>query len=361
MTKKLFSVLLLLGITGVIFGQACSNSALMGSSATQAETGFTLTATTTSLAPGASTQITETGGTSPFSWSVEFGGGTISTTGLYMAATSVTSQNNSVIVDCTDALGNIARINLNVTPNGLTATYTPNPATPGQSVLITIVGGTAPYTIQAINALGTISGNLYQSTTTAETATLQIYDATGLSTSLSLAIGTSVYGSSVAYTSMAVTAPGTHLVNGGSGCVSPYTQLGMVADGYGNYLQGDQMFCGELVTATIGTTVITDIQLTPNQPAGTGTHMATPTCNAGYTLVGEVTDCSGGSCSGFQAICVTLATMASGVTPVQQFSVTAENIHTTIPACPSGLTAVGYVTDCGYGTCSGYQAFCVKK
>jgi hypothetical protein len=106
------------------------------------------------------------------------------------------------------------------------------------------------------------------------------------------------------------------------------------------------------VSAT--TTVVAEAAVT----AG-GSHTMNPSCPAGFTTVGSMPDCYGGSCSGTQNFCAKLMPASAVTQYVSNLYVTSSGVHSpTGPGCPSGFTNVGTVVDCGGNFCSGYQNFC---
>lgn len=235
--------------------------------------------------------------------------------------------------------------------SGLSASYYPNPASLGTPVTISVSGGTAPYTYTVTSGSGSMSGNVYNTPSNPDANTaIQVNDATGLSTTVTIS-----FASSNVITALSVSTLGAHLVGGG-GCASGATQVGAVADSYGNYIYGDQIFCSVAAPATTTSQVITDITIT----AG-GWHVwGGVACPSGYVQVGQISDCAGGMCSGTQNVCAAVASSSSSAQAVKDVYMTPSNAHSPSPTCNAGYTVGGATVDCGYGTCSGLQYLCVK-
>lgn len=282
--------MIVLTFAGLVVGQACSEYGnLESSNSASSSTNIILTSGSTTVAANTQTQINATGGVPPYSWSVDYGGGVISSlsdsVGVYTAPSSLGAASNTAMISCSDSIGNMAHLSLSLSNSALSPTS-------GISVL----------------------------------------------------------------SSLSISMPGLHRAGGG-GCTTPATDVGQVADGFGNTVIGEQIFCASYVALTNNTQIITDIVISPSSG---GTHAMSPTCPIGYAVAGAVSDCVGGSCAGYQYICAKLANSGNGGSPILDFKVTTGANHFNPPNCGS-LTAIGYTADCQGGTCSGYQAFCLRK
>lgn len=346
----LLAVIATLGLAG------CSQLSSFASPSMESSTSaLALSPKVQTVNAGGTIQFKAAGGMAPYIYSVSNGAGYMTSTGAFIAPTSVAGAPQAVTVQVQDAAGTIDTAVVTVLPNGnaMSATYSPNPATPGATITIAVSGGTAPYTYLLLSGGGTLSGNTYVAPSSAETASIQVTDAQGQTTSFALTVG----GAGTPLTSLTVSANNAHIVGGG-GCASGSTQVGMIADAggsdptYGNNLYGDQVFCS---ASSSSTQYITNISITAggaHVPGGMG-------CPTGYTAIGSFTDCTGGSCSGDQLVCVTYGSTSTGA--VTDFYVTPSNSHVVGgPACNTGYVQVGRAADCGYGNCYGDQNFCVK-
>lgn len=366
MKRKLAALLITIGFIGAVLGQACSDYSMMGTDESSSLEALTITPDGSTIAPGAQLQLTPSGGNPPYSCQMDnsplttSASGAVSSAGLYTAPLTTTAL--TATVECSDSVGRRGYANIFVTGNTFNPSYTPNPASPGNAIVINpnVAGRTASdFRYQLLQGAGTLNGNTYTAPSASETARIHISDPRGMSATLSIPIGTTGV-PAAAVGAIAITSPGRHVVGGGGSCPdSTWVASGMVADGGGGYLQGDQLFCSRVIAASTGTRILTHLRLTDG-----GGHAATPACPAGYESLGYITDCVGGGCSGEQTLCGLFATMAPGVRPVLEFKVTPEGLRAQGGApCDFNNTfeAVGYAADCQYGTCSGYQTFCIRR
>ncbi len=312
------------------------------------------------IGTGTTLQFTGTGGNPPYSFSLINGTGTISSTGFYTAPSTVTvtstTNTETVTIQITDSLGQVQTTGVIISSSsgsGITASYTPNPAPTSTLLTLTPSGGTAPYTYTLISGGGTLSLNTYTTPNYNETATIQLTDASNNSGVVSITVS----GSNGSITAVYITQLGTN-IPGGGGCPASYQQVGAVADVGQQGIYGDQVICGQVGTQTAGTTVLANLYVT----AG-GTHASAGlSCPAGYsTVIGTLEDCeSTGTCGGLQNVCGFFAAYQTNMTIVTNFYVTPENQHAVGGvACANGYSQVGTVADCGGGTCYGTQSVCV--
>jgi len=353
--QKILSLTVVIGFFAVMFGQACSdlgsaqfNNRVDGYSSI----GFALNPQGQSVAPNANLQLTPSGGEPPYSYVVSSGGGTVSASGLYTAPQAASLTSSTTMVTCTDDLGSQASVQISIAGAGVTATYAPNPAGVGTAVVITIIGGTPPYRLQLLSGAGTINQYTYSAPVTPETAEISIMDSTGIQMSppLRIAIG-SGGGGATTYTGILriwASTPYQRIVN--PTCPAGYTRAGAITDMGGGIgiMQGDQVFCFQSGTTTPGGTYVSSLYVTPGNHSNAG-------CAPGYTTVGGWPDCNGGLCWANQFLCAKLST--SGATPLQNFYIPEQAYRS--QACNSSDTNVGFTVDCYWNSCSGVQNFCV--
>jgi hypothetical protein len=324
---------------------------------------LSLSPMTDTLNTGSSLQFVGTGGTPPYTYLVMNGLGTVSTTGFYTAPTSIavstTTTTATVTVEIEDSVGAIATAVLTIvngTASGISATYTPNPATTNTTVTMTPSGGVPPYTYILVTGSGALSANFYTTSSFNETATIQITDSANETGTIAI----STTNSNSGIVSLTLSRLGAS-IPGGGGCAAQYQMIGEVADvseinGTGIY--GDQIFCGQTGTLTAGSQLLTNLYLT----AG-GSHVEGGLgCPSGYNkVVGQVEDCEvTGTCGGQQTLCAYYTPYVAGSSVVQNFYITPENEHAIggVP-CAAGYSMIGNSADCGNGTCYGTQSYCV--
>lgn len=143
-----------------------------------------LTPTSVTIDAGTSKQFAATGGTTPYTFSVTEGQGSIDAHGLYSAS----SGPGTATVKVADSAGAslTARITINsaltLTPSSATLT-----ASSGQTLLFSAAGGGGPYQFSVASGSGTIDSNgLYTAGNTAGSDVVQVTDTTGGSVSVSV-------------------------------------------------------------------------------------------------------------------------------------------------------------------------------
>jgi hypothetical protein len=234
--------------------------------------------------------------------------------------------------------------------------FSPNPAYTSQNITLTPTGGASPFTYSLVSGSGILTGNVYRAASVAETAQIQVRDANGITSTISIPVTTFNV-----MTYLSVSAQSQH-VPGGGGCVANTYQIGAVADADYYQIYGDQIFCGAVNPKEQAAQIITDVVVT----AG-GQHIPGGiSCPSGYSVAGRISDCQGGRCSGDQNICTQIQNPSSLTgNPVLDFYVTPSNNHDVSspagPACNAGYVSVGIAADCGYGVCNGLQSFCMKR
>jgi hypothetical protein len=308
-------------------------------------------------------QLQVPGGRAPFTFTIVSGAGTISPSGLYTAPLSVTSSQSTISIEVSDGTGSVgyATFYMNVSAIAqVPASFSPNPAYTSQNITITATSGNAPFTYSLISGSGILNGSVYTASSVAETAQIQVRDATGVTSILSIPITTFNV-----MTYLSVSPLGQHVPGGGACAASTY-QIGSLADADPYRIYGDQILCGAVNPKEQAAQIITDVLVT----AG-GQHVnGGLACPSGYSLAGQISDCQGGRCGGQQSVCTQMMTPTSGNTSlsgvaVLDFYVTPPNVHATLsatgPACNAGYTQVGFAADCGFGVCNGLQSFCMKK
>jgi hypothetical protein len=320
---------------------------------------LTVTPSSGSLWPGQVVQLNITSGRAPYTFTIVAGTGNITQAGLYSAPLSVSNSEGTISIEISDAYGSMGYATFYMNPSAIATvpvTYSPNPALTSQSITLTPTGNNGPYSYTLISGSGVLSGNVYLASSVAETAQIQVRDASGVTSMLSIPI-TSL--NVLSY--LSVSAQSQH-IPGGGGCAANTYQIGAVADADRNSIYGDQIFCGAVNPKGQAAQIITDITVTSG-----GQHIpGGASCPSGYSLAGQISDCQGGVCSGNQNICTQIQSTSSMTgNPVLDFYVTPSNIHDTTtpggPACNAGYVNVGVSADCGYGVCSGLQSHCMKR
>lgn len=361
MTRKILSLILIIGFTAAVFGQACSdfgqqqfnNMSDYQSSLSE----FQLNPSNPSVAAGASVQLVPHGGQAPYVFVVSSGGGSVNASGVYTAPSAASLNSPTAMVTCTDSSGAQAWSQITISGAGLYATYTPNPPATGQAVVITVQGGTAPYYFQLISGAGTLNQNTYTAPATAETAVIAIMDATGVQLNPPLQIpvggggsGGGGGGGGTGLLEIWVAPAGPHVV-GGAGCPAGYTQAGLITDTVGNIgaMSGEISFCFLSGSYAAGGRHVVALYVTPADHANGG-------CASDYTQVGGWPDCSGGLCWGNQFLCAKYSTDIDSA--LTNFYVTAAPYRS--QSCNPGDVNIGSTLDCYYNSCSGVQNFCAK-
>lgn len=109
---------------------------------------------------GSATQFTASGGEGPYSYNVLYGGGSVTSSGLFTAP----SYNQGTVIQVTDKNGAVTNVQVTVgflQTGSLSLSYSPNPIRLGEPATLTASGGTAPYRYVLISGSGMISGSTF--------------------------------------------------------------------------------------------------------------------------------------------------------------------------------------------------------
>lgn len=143
---------------------------------------LTLAADQSTVNGGDSLQLTASGGSSPYTYSVITGSGSVSSTGLFTAP-AVQETN---VVQVKDAKGATAQVVLEVKVL-LTITYS-SPVTT-EKIKLQTTGGTAPYTYSLLSGSGTVSGDeLTPGSASNATSLIAVRDALGNTNQISITV-----------------------------------------------------------------------------------------------------------------------------------------------------------------------------
>lgn len=208
-----------------------------------------------SITPQGTLQLTATGGTGPYTWSLptNASGGTVSAAGLYKAGTtgSVTDT-----VRATDALGNVAEVNVPVGA-GLAISPAAPTVAPRQSVTFLATGGSGSglvWTLAQNESGATLAGSVYKAGNTgSKTDRVRVTDSLGNTTTTDITVGPVL-----AVTPKTSTSPPKGSVQfsitGGSGTVASWTiptnNSGGTIDAAGVYKAGPTGGVTDTVRAT---------------------------------------------------------------------------------------------------------------
>ena len=335
---------------GMIHLSACGEVAHLpgeGSDFYSSKTKLALTPANQTIGVGETLQFKAVGGEAPYTFVVT-GGGYISAYGLYSAPATIVGEAIAVTVYVTDALGYTASTTVTVSQNSsvLKTSYSPAIPSINTPVKISVTGGEEPYNFILISGLGTLNGDTYTTGLLGETAMVKVVDRLGRSAIVSIAVS----GPSHVITAIGLTKLGTHVIGGG-GCVPGASFLGSVADGGGNTIYGDQIFCAFAGVPSANTAVLAGITVTNPGSA----------CPKGYESIGQIRYCPNGKCNGTQNVCVAYRYSQEPGPTVTDFYVTPQYLRDPNgPACAAGYTRVGTTVNCGGGYCSGLQSFCAS-
>jgi hypothetical protein len=230
----------------------------------------------TSVQPGSTVTLSVSGGTSPYTFELIQGTGTLSGTQYTASAT-----NESVVIKVTDSKSNSARIAFDV---GSASSST----IPGISVASINLYYPGSTTAQC-GGNGTFAGQVAW-------MAAKHYHYRGEVQVCATAQATS----SAATIVSDLVLSGDHNLSTSS-CPTGFTNIGDIVDCRGGYCRGTQTFCAQLSSPSSASSFITDLYLTPE---GKGAASGSNLCSSGYAVAGEVGDCGGGICSGVQQICV---------------------------------------------------------
>lgn len=174
---KLFVLILIL-----YFFTACGASSSSPSSATAAsQSTLTLSPNPATVAVSGSLQLSPSGGTAPYTFTVISGGGYVSpSSGTY---TTYYAPSNSVTVEVevTDSASNIGYFQITVGSGGASLTISPTDTSvsPSGTVTFSASGGDSSYTYSVVSGGGSFSGNVYYAPSTAQTVTVDVVDNEG--------------------------------------------------------------------------------------------------------------------------------------------------------------------------------------
>ncbi len=183
-----------------LMGVACSTSTPSSSpSVAAASNTLTISPSTISVALGGSTTISVTGGTSPYTFTVVNGIGSIYPNSVNTAVyTAPASGATMAQVSVTDSAGNSSSSYVTIgsgtgTGTGLGLSVSPlaGTVTPGGTLQLYASGGTAPYyyIVTTANAGSFNSAGLYTAPATSQTVGVTVYDSVGASVQTTITVG----------------------------------------------------------------------------------------------------------------------------------------------------------------------------
>jgi hypothetical protein len=131
---------------------------------------------------GQSITLTTTGGQPPYNYNIISGSGSLvpqtDNAVVNFTAPAGTPAQPTTTIRVTDASGASADRTI-ATTAGLTVTYTPAAPTKYDSVTLTGINGTAPYTLKRLSGPGSLAGTIFSPGSNAGTTNFEITDATG--------------------------------------------------------------------------------------------------------------------------------------------------------------------------------------
>ena len=165
---------------------ACSRAANEAASSA-----LTLRADRTTLGLNGSTTVKASGGTSPYTYAINSGDGSVgASNGVFQAPSAA----GTTEVGVKDAAGAKSSVTITITTATDTGTDTSTTSTStsnalafssgssvrtGSTLALTATGGTGPYTFSLMSGGGSLSGATYTAGSTGETVTLRVTDSTG--------------------------------------------------------------------------------------------------------------------------------------------------------------------------------------
>jgi len=255
-----------LSLVMVLASVACSKSSDNSGGATAAAV-LSVTPNPVSVGTSQSTQIIPTGGTPPYTFSLQTGiGGSLSTmTGTSTLFTAGTTPGLAqlTVTDSANASIFVAITVTSSTSGGLTVTPMNTSVAPGATVTYLVTGGTAPYTYTVVSGGGSFSGATFTAPATAATVYIQVTDsASNTVTGITVTVtGTATNSCSGSFTLNLDGYPGTmQIIEDSSGNIGGYMALN--GYGYPSYISGTcangainfvDSYSGSAYTGTYGT------------------------------------------------------------------------------------------------------------
>lgn len=283
---------------------------------------LSISAPFTTIGTSQSVQISATGGQQPYTFSLSGCDSTVDpTTGYFVAATDPSVCEVTV----TDHAGTTASLSMQVIiiqTSTLVLTATPNPATVNEAVTLTVTGvSDGTYTLSVVSGAGTLTGNVYQTPGTPETAVIEAKTTGGSSATVSILV-TPKTASANAITNIQFIA-----VSPGDMSDMPWCPVGSFAAGppfLVNWTTGSSygpwsysIFCVTYATAA-STQVITALALPSRDDTAAGNFV----CPTGYNMVATIHAVVN---YGTESLCVQYGSPSTATSTLVQFSVEACN------------------------------------
>ena len=149
---------------------------------TESSSSLTIWSNASTLAPSSSTTVGASGGTTPYTFYISSGGGSVgATSGAFLAPSST----GTVVVGVQDATGATATTTITISSSSSDSSGTlslsiPSAILGNQSLSLAATGGISPYTYLVVAGSGTISGTSFTPTNSSQaTVTIQATDASG--------------------------------------------------------------------------------------------------------------------------------------------------------------------------------------